>query len=130
MNSDCRFREAVVPETFPVRVSKAANRFNAPHRPYSCSTRVGRSFPGRQRLRLPGPRLQAGHLVNVKDNLVQGPAAAWRGHRSLRPGSCSSGVKTPHRQCRLAASHGDLTAVRFSEAKPDGIVTERKAVAN
>ena len=45
MNSDCRFREAVVPETFPVRVSKAANRFNAPHRPYSCSTRVGRSFP-------------------------------------------------------------------------------------
>src|SRR5262249_55468989 len=26
----------------PVRVSNAANRFKAPHRPYSCSTRTGR----------------------------------------------------------------------------------------
>src|SRR5829696_2778557 len=41
MNSACRFREAVIPYTRPVRVSKAANRFNAPQRPYSCSTRVG-----------------------------------------------------------------------------------------
>ena len=44
MNSACRFRGAVRPSTFPVRVSTAANRFSAPHRPYSCSTRVGRSL--------------------------------------------------------------------------------------
>src|SRR3954447_6043676 len=44
VNSSCRLRSAVSPYTLPVRVSKAANRFNAPHRPYACSTRTG--WPG------------------------------------------------------------------------------------
>src|SRR5262245_18092457 len=41
LNSSWRFRSAVSPYTFPVRVSKAANSFSAPARLYSCSTRTG-----------------------------------------------------------------------------------------
>jgi hypothetical protein len=43
MNSACRLRSAVMPYTLPPRVSNAANRFNAPFRSYSCSTRTGRA---------------------------------------------------------------------------------------
>lgn len=39
-----RRRETVSSWAFLVRVSKAANRFGALHRPDSCSTKVGRSF--------------------------------------------------------------------------------------
>jgi len=38
INSSCRLRSYVCPQTLPVRVSKAANRLSAPLRWYSCST--------------------------------------------------------------------------------------------
>ncbi len=79
-NSAYRWRSAVIPYTFPVRVSKPANRFRAPLRSFSCSTRTG----------APAASLASG--------TCEGAAAGWSSYRRTGPSRAPPAAGCPGRR--------------------------------
>lgn len=101
MNSTCRLRVAVQAETLPVRVSKAANKCNAPLRFYSCSRRVGR--PGRDG-RVGAKRGRGWRLVFSSTHKTSSFLANGRVERSTRV--CTSRAKLASRELLQRVTNG------------------------